>query len=233
LNKSETIVELAKALSRFQAEVKNPANTANNPFYKSKYAPLSEILNVVRPVLANHGLSVMQMPGGDSQETSITTVLMHESGEWIESEPLTMKSVKNDPQGAGSVITYARRYSISAILGISSEGDDDANSASGLDEGKPKGKTEPKSTAPPKPPTQSAQTAPPPSAKDVITEPQRKRLFAICSAHNVPDDVVKAKIKAQGFDSSKDLTRAAYDIVVAFAEEWVDDSEFTMPEEVD
>jgi len=135
MQRSESIKEIATALAKFQAEVKNPANSADNPYFKSKYAPLSEILNVTRPLLSKHGLSVLQMPSGDSQETSITTLLMHESGEWIESDPLTMKSAKNDAQGAGSVITYARRYSLSAILGISSEDDDDGNGASGNNSG--------------------------------------------------------------------------------------------------
>jgi len=148
MQRSDSIKEIATALAKFQAEVKNPANSADNPFFKSKYAPLNEILNIVRPILAKNGLSVLQMPGGDSQETSITTLLMHESGEWIESEPLTMKAVKNDPQGAGSVITYARRYSLSAILGISSEDDDDANHASGNNSGDSSSKKKTPATPP-------------------------------------------------------------------------------------
>lgn len=129
MNKSESIANLAKALSAFQAEIKNPANTAINPHFKSKYAPLSEILNEIRPVLAKHGLSVIQSPGGDGEMVSITTLLMHVSGEWIEADPLILKADKPTAQGAGSGITYARRYSLSAVLGISSEDDDDGNAA--------------------------------------------------------------------------------------------------------
>jgi hypothetical protein len=147
MNKSESISNLSAALAKFQAEVQNPKNTANNPFYKSKYAPLCDVLNLVRPLLAKYGLSVIQSPvGGDiihgfifgqnkdgSNEhgslisISITTLLCHESGEWIEGGPMVVYLEKPTPQGAGSAISYARRYCLSSILGISSEDDDDGN----------------------------------------------------------------------------------------------------------
>ncbi len=129
MNKSESIKELATALSKFQGEIKNPGNTADNPFFKSKYAPLNEILNVARPILAKNGLSVIQTPSGDGQNIILTTTLIHSSGEWIESPELVLKADKATAQGAGSAITYARRYALSAILGISSEDDDDGNIA--------------------------------------------------------------------------------------------------------
>jgi hypothetical protein len=133
MQKSDSIKSLAKALAAFQAEVKNPANTADNPFFKSKYAPLQDILNLVRPLLSKHGLSILQIPSGDGEKIIITTMLMHESGEWIESCPLVLKADKPTAQGAGSAITYGRRYALSAVLGISSEDDDDGNQASGND----------------------------------------------------------------------------------------------------
>jgi hypothetical protein len=127
--KSESIKNISKALSDFLAEIKNPANTARNPFFNSKYAPLNDILNLVRPSLAKHGLSLIQGSAGDGSVVSITTLLMHESGEWIETEPLVLKADKATAQGVGSAITYGRRYSLSAMLGISSEDDDDGNVA--------------------------------------------------------------------------------------------------------
>lgn len=130
MNKSESIAKLAQALSKFQSEVENPKNTAKNPFFSSSYAPLNEVLNVTRPILSKHGLSVIQSPGGDGQNISINTMIIHESGEWIEFEPLVLKAEKMTPQGAGSAVTYGRRYSLSAVLGISSEDDDDGNHAS-------------------------------------------------------------------------------------------------------
>jgi len=148
MQKSESIQNLAKSLANFQSEIKNPTNTANNPFYKSKYAPLSDILNDVRPVLTKNGLSIIQAPSGDGENVVVTTLLMHESGEWLESDPLILKAEKLTAQGAGSVITYARRYSLSAVLGISSEDDDDGNNGE-----KPKDK-------PAQQPKQQATTAP-------------------------------------------------------------------------
>jgi len=120
---SESTVKIGKALVAALGELSNPANTATNPFFKSKYAPLPDILNHVRPVLSKHGLCVLQDAG-------VTTRIVHESGEWIESDRLTLTPQKDDPQGEGGAITYARRYSLSAMLGISSEDDDDANYAS-------------------------------------------------------------------------------------------------------
>ncbi len=133
MKKSESIKNLAAALSKFQSEVKNPTNSAKNPFLDSKYAPLNEILNDVRPILAKHGLSIIQSTGSDGENITITTVLLHSSGEWIETEPLILQSDKqkgrSTAQAAGSAITYGRRYSLSAVLGISSEDDTDGNSS--------------------------------------------------------------------------------------------------------
>ena len=130
MNKSESIKELATALAKFQSEVKDPAKDSDNPFFKSKYVELDGLLAAVRPVLSKNGLSFIQSPGGDGQNITITTLLMHSSGEWIEFEPLTLKAAKTDPQGAGSAITYARRYALSAILGVAWDADDDGNKAS-------------------------------------------------------------------------------------------------------
>ncbi len=127
MKQSETIGEVSLALSLLQAEVTNPSNTASNPFYKSKYAPLPEVLNTVRPILGKLGLAVIQNPYTEGDSLFITTRIIHKSGEWIETDPLQMKMEKNTPQGAGSAITYGRRYSLSAVLGISSEEDNDGN----------------------------------------------------------------------------------------------------------
>lgn len=136
--KSESLTNLAEALSKFRAEVENPKNTSINPQFKSKYAPLDVVINTVRPVMSKHGLSFVQSTGSEGENIIIKTLLMHESGEWIESDPLTLPAyqlksggIKEfNAQGAGSAITYGRRYSLSAILGISSEDDDDANGQS-------------------------------------------------------------------------------------------------------
>ena len=129
MKKSESIANLAMALCKFQGEVTNPKNTAPNPFFKSKYAPLSEVINTTKELMFNNGLSVLQSPSGDGEHIVITTLLMHSSGEWIEGEPLVLKADKITAQGAGSAITYGRRYALSAILGVASEEDDDGDHA--------------------------------------------------------------------------------------------------------
>ena len=127
MNKSETIKELSIALSKFQGEVHNPNNTAINPFFKSKYAPLSEVLNTARPLLAKQGLSIIQNNYGNGEAVTVTTTLIHSSGEYIESGEMTAKPEKNTAQAMGAVITYLRRYQLSSILGLSSEDDTDGN----------------------------------------------------------------------------------------------------------
>lgn len=138
MQKSESIKELAAALCKFQADVSNPKNTARNPMFNSKYAPLEVVITTVKPIMARHGLSFLQSTSTEGENVIITTLLMHESGEWIESDPLTLPAYQSrkgggkefTAQGAGSAITYGRRYSLSAMLGISSEDDDDADHAS-------------------------------------------------------------------------------------------------------
>ncbi|AWZ48476.1 single-stranded DNA-binding protein [Clostridiaceae bacterium 14S0207] len=126
MKKSESIKELATALSKFQGQVNNPKNVAENPFFKTKYAPLEEVINVIKEPLKENGLSYIQEPmSEDGVTVSVVTTIMHESGEWIESNPLKLKNEKPTAQGSGSSITYARRYQLTSMLGIASEDDDD------------------------------------------------------------------------------------------------------------
>lgn len=135
MNKSESISNLAAALAKFQAEVVSPKNNADNPYFSSKYAPLHEVINVIREPLSKNGLSYIQSTLTEGQNVIITTLLMHESGEYIESDPLSLPGLQSlkggskdfTPQGIGSAITYGRRYSLTAILGIASEDDTDGN----------------------------------------------------------------------------------------------------------
>jgi hypothetical protein len=126
MEKSSSIKSIASALITFHLKVENIKKDSSNPFFKSKYASLSNILDAISTPLEESGLSFSQLPTGDS---GLTTILMHaESGEYLQSE-YTMKAVKDDPQGRGSAITYQRRYALSAILGLNIDDDDDANTA--------------------------------------------------------------------------------------------------------
>jgi hypothetical protein len=130
MEKSTEIKNLATALCKFQGAVETIRKNEVNPFFKSKYASLADILNVIRQPLADNGLSFVQFPKG---KYGLETMLMHTSGEWL-SESYEMEPSKHDPQGAGSVITYQRRYALGAILGLNIDVDDDANGASEKDE---------------------------------------------------------------------------------------------------
>ena len=128
-NKSESIQELAKALCAAQSEITNATKSSSNPFFKSTYADLAEVLNCIKPIITNHGLSFSQMPGYKDGIVSVETLVLHSSGEWL-SSVCESPAPKLDPQGIGSAITYLRRYSLSAVFGLAQQ-DDDGNSQIG------------------------------------------------------------------------------------------------------
>lgn len=127
MKKSESIKELATALNKAQAEMSGAKKRGNNPFFKSKYADLNAVVDAVRIPFCDNGLSYSQFPLFDNGCVGVETILMHDSGEWI-SNILMLPMTKQDPQAAGSAITYARRYSLQSIAGIPCE-DDDGNKA--------------------------------------------------------------------------------------------------------
>lgn len=133
MQQSETINELAVALCKCQSELTAAKKRSENPFFKSSYADLSEIWDAARKPLADNGLSVVQTMDGSNGDVVIVTTLLHNSGQWIRGR-LPIHPVKNDPQAVGSAITYGRRYSLSAIIGLVTEADDDGESA--MDRGK-------------------------------------------------------------------------------------------------
>lgn len=132
MNKSESIVEISKAMAKFHEEVKQPMKDADNPFFKSRYVPLENVVEAITTTASKNGLSFVQWALNDeSGRVGVATMLIHESGEWIEFDPVHMKADKETAQGAGALISYLKRYSLSAVFGITSDKDDDANEASG------------------------------------------------------------------------------------------------------
>lgn len=129
MKKSDSISELAKAFSKTQQEMKQPLKDASNPYFGSTYVPLENIAQSITDVAAKNGLSYSQEPTVVDGVVSVATLIMHSSGEWIEYEPLRLKPDKNNIQGCGSAITYAKRYALSAIFGVTSDKDDDGNGA--------------------------------------------------------------------------------------------------------
>jgi hypothetical protein len=131
MNQSESIVNLAKALSIVQGKLTHAVKDSANPFFKSKYADLESVWDSCRSLLSENGLAVMQFPGTYSdldKSMSLTTMLTHSSGEYI-SQEMSVPVTKADAQGAGSALTYMRRYALAAVVGVV-QADDDGNAAS-------------------------------------------------------------------------------------------------------
>ena len=120
--------ELAKALVTAQAAMSHAAKDSKNPHFKSAYSSLASVIDAVRPALSANGLAFVQMLHTADGGVAVETVLIHESGEQLSCGTLFIPASKQDAQGYGSAISYAKRYSLQSALGIASE-DDDGNSA--------------------------------------------------------------------------------------------------------
>jgi len=129
MHQSESIANLAKALSIVQGKLTYAKKDSANPFFKSKYADLESVWDACRDLLSANGLAVVQLPGEFFEGTmALTTIITHSSGEWI-SQQMSLPVTKPDAQGAGSALTYMRRYALAAVVGVV-QADDDGNAAS-------------------------------------------------------------------------------------------------------
>jgi hypothetical protein len=136
-------ITFAEAFCKLQAQIKPAIKDSLNPHFKSKYADLGAVWEAVKDPLHEHGFAVIQSPDFEGENMFLKTTILHVGGEKMEGR-YPIRPSKNDPQGVASAITYARRYSISAMLGVIADDDDDGNAASA-----------PRSTpAPAQPPTQ-------------------------------------------------------------------------------
>ena len=138
---SLSIGKLAAALSKVQSQLKSAAKDSANPFFKSKYADLGSVWDACREALGANEFAVSQSAGSTPEGgISITTILMHSSGEWVGSE-VAVKPTKAGPQEAGSILSYLRRYSLAARVGVVAEDDDgEAAEGRGAEKGKPAAK---------------------------------------------------------------------------------------------
>jgi len=123
ISMSENLNELFTALSKAQGKIQPACKDKANPFFKSKYADLSSVWDACRDSLSENGLSIVQIPQTQPEGISLISILGHSSGQWIKSE-IVIPLTKNDPQTVGSAITYYRRYSLSALVGVAPEDDD-------------------------------------------------------------------------------------------------------------
>jgi hypothetical protein len=188
---------LFSALSKAQGEFKSI--TKDRKGYNYNYADINDVLAEIRPILSKHGLFVMQMPTVIEGSNVLETLIGHLSGESIRFQtPLMIE--KPNAQSYGSGVTYCRRYALVAAFGLECD-DDDGSSAMQT----PK--------RPNLPPVKSSGARPgqAPVSKKIISEAQRKRMFAI--AKGVPESDVKAILKDQGYESSKDVEIHDYEII--------------------
>ncbi len=124
MRNSESLASISPALVKAINAIEGVKKGAANPFFKSKYANLESVIEAAHDALAANGLAVMQGPGPmDGNCITLTTRLIHTSGEWIETD-FSLPAGKMDPQAAGSAITYARRYSLMAMLNMPALDDD-------------------------------------------------------------------------------------------------------------
>lgn len=187
MNRSETIGKIALSLTIFNKEVEAITKDSINPHFKNKFASLDTLISNTKPLLAKCGLTIMQFPvNHENGSIGIETLLMHESGEYIQTETFFLKPVKADPQGCGSAITYARRYSYQAILNLNMENDDDGNACSITS-----------------------------TERRGLSEAQVKRLFAIANKKGFDMAAVKKKALMQFKKKNiNDLTKSEYDSIV-------------------
>lgn len=132
---SESITKITQALLKVQKQIKFAVIDTDNAYYKSRYASLGSVVDACKEALNSNGIVFIQ--GASSNKdlpkmVCVTTRLLHESGEYIE-DTIGVPYVQDTPQAYGSSLTYARRYALSALLGIVSDEDDDGNVGSGLE----------------------------------------------------------------------------------------------------
>ena len=129
MHTSMSINELAASLAKAQGQMATAKKDKDNPFFKSKYADLAAIFDVIRGPLSANGLAIVQGIEDGAVGVIITTRLLHSSGQWVEST-MTLKPTKTDPQGVASAATYGRRIGLQALVGVAADVDDDGNEAS-------------------------------------------------------------------------------------------------------
>lgn len=125
---SDSVAEITKALIQAMRAFKPAVKDSENPHFRSKFVSLEGVYDAVRDALLDNGIASVQPTKIVDGKTVLVTKLLHTSGEWLSGE-YPVNAVKQDPQGEGSAMTYARRYALMAMVGIAPE-DDDGNAAS-------------------------------------------------------------------------------------------------------
>ena len=175
--------KIAPALVAFQADLTPVSKSATNPFFKSKYAPLPEVMEAIQPLLAKHKLAIIQLVTNIDGVSALNTIVLHESGQKLEAiQPLLL--TKQDPQAQGSAITYARRYGVMSALGIVADEDDDGNKAVQAAKQTTVNRPTPE-PAPQRP------TAPKPVADDKPTKTQLDTIYNLAIEKGMSDEEIR------------------------------------------
>lgn len=185
---SEQLNELAGALCKAQGEFEAVAKDAKNPFFKSYYADLPAIVQAASPILTANGLAVYQGLGHDDRGDTLTTMVLHSSGQYI-GDTMHLRPVKDDPQAQGSATTYGRRYAYMAALGLVADVDDDGNAASEGTRAKPKA-AKPKPAAEPR----NVQDRPAPAAPPEVDGGTVDKILKACKAAGKSRDWTALKL---------------------------------------
>lgn len=183
---SDTIGELMPALIAAQGNFAPAVKKALNPAFRSKYVDLEGVIDAVLPALLAQGVTLVQQTTVTDTDMVLVTRLIHTSGEWLGCD-YRIRPVKQDPQGEGSALTYARRYSAMAICGIAPE-DDDGNAAS---QRPPARKQTPPPADPPEDKTDYGTLILTADTPDAL-----KETGAAIAAANIPEDK-RARLKTQ------------------------------------
>ena len=195
---------LIKALIKAQGEIKNVSKDKVNPFFHSKYAPLDSVWEAIKGPLHKNGLCISQATDIINGQAALVTLLLHESGEFIRSV-YPLNPVKNDPQGLGAAITYARRFSLAALVGLVSEDDDDGQAASQPNQ---QATNRPQVTHEAKPNGSGFQT---------ISEKQAGRLFAIAMTAGWTKEGFQEELESSfGYSNSKSIKPGDYEKICNF-----------------
>ena len=206
IDHSPTIAKLADALGKAQKEIRHAQRDGENPAFRAAYSTLTAAIDACRGPLADNGIATIQAPFNEGANIGVATMLVHSSGEWVKCR-LAVKPGRPDAQGAGSVISYLRRYTLMAIAGVASE-DDDGEAA----------KPVAKPVAPPK----RAEPRPAPRAAASDDDPVRKEFKTIKAAilaapHQLGLDSLK-EVCAPGLALIRERSAEAYSQLMALFE---------------
>lgn len=221
MNQSESILKIAPALLKAQKGLQAALKSSTNPHFNSKFADLKSVIEVAQPALNDNGIAFLQPLSFNENRVCITTVLLHESGEWL-SDILEVPLVKMDAQAVGSATTYGKRYSLQAFLGIRSE-DDDGQSASEPVQQKAEIKKFPAPGKLPYPPKDLKQALNDSLNQisidgEYITEDQRQFFIEKATKRGKTKQDIVAALKAAGIPKTDQIPAESYDAWISWTE---------------